>query len=67
MPRREIEKNGSGNDELSDSKSRVFKIMEQRLEKKRRRASRGKLISYIILLILVIILMILLKRYGSSM
>ena len=51
-------------DDPSDSKSRAFKTIEERLEKRRRRASLGKLISYIIALIGVILLMLWIKRAG---
>ena len=48
----------------SDNKSRAFKTIEERLGKRRRRASLGKLISYIIALIGVILLMLWIKRAG---
>ena len=51
-------------EDLSDNKSPAFRAIEQRIEKRHRRASLGKLISYIIALILVIILMLWLRRSG---
>lgn|GEM_PF-2689927 len=58
MQRKEIPER----DDLSGKKSRASRILEQRLGKRRRRASLGKLISYIIVLIVVILLMLWLKR-----
>lgn len=46
------------------SKSRAFQQIEERLEKRRRRASISRLIFYIIALIAIIFLMIWLKRAG---
>ncbi|MBD3182074.1 hypothetical protein GF312_07270 [Candidatus Poribacteria bacterium] len=48
----------------NDEKSRAFKILEQRMEKHRRKASTTKLITYIVALIMVIILMLWLRSKG---
>jgi predicted nucleic acid-binding Zn ribbon protein len=45
-------------------RSRAFRTIEERLEKRRRRASVGRLIFYVILLILVIILMLWFRSRG---
>jgi predicted nucleic acid-binding Zn ribbon protein len=45
-------------------KSRSFKAIEERMEKRRRRASVGRLIFYVILLALVIILMLWFRSRG---
>ena len=49
-------------DEPSDSRSRAFRMIEERMQKRRQRASLGRLISYIIALIFVIFLMLWLRR-----
>jgi hypothetical protein len=51
-------------DDLSEVKSPAFEMMEQRLEKMRRRASMSKLIFYIIALILVIFLILWFRSKG---
>jgi predicted nucleic acid-binding Zn ribbon protein len=48
-------------------KSRAFKMIEERLEKRRRRASVGRLVFYVILLILVIILMLWFRSRSGGM
>jgi len=50
----------------SDSKPRAFETIEERLAKKRQKASLTKLIVYIVLLILVVILMLWLRRRAVS-
>lgn len=65
MQRENIEESKIGHDEPSKSRSRASRIMQERLEKRRRRASRGKLISYIITLIAVILLMWWLRQRGG--
>jgi predicted nucleic acid-binding Zn ribbon protein len=54
-----IEENGAPGE-----KTRAFKAIEERLEKRRRRASVGRLIFYVILLALVIILMLWFRSRG---
>jgi hypothetical protein len=59
--------NGEDNakrDDVSGRKSRAFRMMEERLERRRRSASLGRLISYIIALILVILLILLFRSRG---
>ena len=46
----------------SDSPNRAARILQERMQNRHRRASLGKLISYIIALIGVILLMIWLRR-----
>lgn len=65
MQQEDSGKGSSERDNLSEGKSRAFGIIEQRVEKRRRRASLGKLISYIIALILVILIMLWLRRMGT--
>lgn len=48
--------------QISDTPSRAEKILQERMEKRRRRVSLGKIISYIISLIVVLLLIYLLKR-----
>ncbi len=48
-------------------KSRAFRAIEERLEKRRRRASVGRLIFYVILLILVVILMLWFRSRSGGM
>ena len=57
MQRENIDESKMEHDEPTKSRSRASRIIQDRLEKRRRRASRGKLISYIITLIVVILLM----------
>lgn len=57
-----IEENGAPGE-----KSRAFKAIEERLEKRRRRASVGRLIFYIILLVLVVILMLWFRSRSGGM
>lgn len=57
-----IEENGAPGE-----KSRAFKTIEERLEKRRRRASVGRLIFYIILLVLVVILMLWFRSRSGGM
>ena len=54
-----IEENGTPGE-----KTRAFKAIEERLEKRRRRASVGRLIFYVVLLALVIILMLWFRSRG---
>lgn len=65
MQRENIDESKMEHDEPSKSRSRASRIMQERLEKRRRRASRGKLISYIITLIAVILLMWWLRQRGG--
>ena len=61
------EKNGEDNveqDNQPESRSRAAKIIEERMAKRRSKASVGRLIAYIIALIVVLTLMILLRRAG---
>jgi hypothetical protein len=51
-------------DEHEQIKSRAFETMEERLARRRKKASVGKLIMYIITLIFVIILILWLKNFG---
>lgn len=64
MQREETGKDSTERDKLPDSRSRAAKIMEDRMQKRRRRASLGRLISYIIALIVIILLMLWLRRAG---
>ena len=57
MQRENIGESKMENDEPSKNGSRASRIIQERLEKRRRKASLGKLISYIITLIVVILLM----------
>lgn len=50
----------------SDSKPKAFETIEERLAKKRQKASLTKLIVYIVLLILVVILMLWLRHRAMS-
>jgi predicted nucleic acid-binding Zn ribbon protein len=54
-----VEENGTPGE-----RSRAFRTIEDRLEKRRRRASVGRLIFYVILLVLVIILMLFFRSRG---
>ena len=61
------EKDTEGNTEQNDSsgfKSRAFKLMEERQERRRRRASLGRLIFYIVMLIGLIFLMFWFRGRG---
>ena len=64
MQREKIDEKNVENDEQLKSGSRAARILQERAEKRRRKASLGKLISYIIALILVILLMWWLRRSG---
>ena len=57
-----IEKDNEEHTTVSDTPSRAAKLLEQRMEKRRRKVSLAKLISYIVALIVVILLMYMLKR-----
>jgi cytoskeletal protein RodZ len=50
----------------SDSKPKAFGTIEERLAKKRQKASLTKLIVYIVLLILAVILMLWLRHRAMS-
>jgi hypothetical protein len=50
----------------SDSKPRAFETIEERLAKKRRKASLTKLIVYIVILIITLILMLSLRHRAVS-
>lgn len=66
----EEEKANEGNLEENGAKgekSRAFRTIEERLEKRRRRASVGRLIFYVVLLILVIILMLWFRSRSGGM
>ena len=64
MQQSDIGSDKAGQESAPEDKSRAFRAIEDRQEKRRRRASLGKLVSYIIALILVIILMLWLRRAG---
>ena len=64
MQREKIDEKNVENDEQPKSGSRAARILQERAEKRRRKASIGKLISYIIALIFVLILMWWLRRSG---
>ena len=56
-----------GENTASGEKSRAFRAIEERLAKRRRRASVGKLVFYVILLILVVILMLWFRSRSGGM
>ncbi|MFC1713128.1 hypothetical protein ACFL6S_05640 [Candidatus Poribacteria bacterium] len=62
MQEEKIDKDDQGQTEMSDGSTRAARILEERMRKRRRRASTAKLISYIIALIGVILLMLWLRR-----
>ncbi len=62
MQGEKIDKDDQGQTEMSDGSTRASRILEERMRKRRRRASTVKLISYIIALIGVILLMLWLRR-----
>ena len=64
MQREKTSEDNAERDDLSEDRSPAFEMMEQRLEKMRRRASMGKLIFYIIALILVIFLILWFRSKG---
>ncbi len=52
------------NEEQEEIKIRAFETIEERMAKRRSKASIGKLISYIITLIFVLIILFWLRRMG---
>ena len=64
MQREGNSKDSVDQNSTTDRKSRAARIVEERMEKRRRKASLWKLISYIVALIAVRILMLWLRRAG---
>ena len=58
--------NNNKQKDSSDNKPRVFETIEERLAKKRQKASLTKLIVYIVILILAVILMLSLRHRAVS-
>ena len=64
MPQEDIGNDKVEQESVPVDESPAFSAIRDRQERRRRRASLGKLVSYIIALILVIILMLWLRRAG---
>ena len=58
------EKRNGEQTQISDTPSRAERILQERMEKRHRKASLGKILSYIISLIIVLLIIYMLKRGG---
>jgi hypothetical protein len=64
VQRENIDEDEIDRDDGSEKKSGAFKTIEERMAKRRRRASMSKLVFYVIALIMVILLMLWLRGKG---
>ena len=62
----DMTENNDEQKDSSDSKPRAFVTIEERLAKKRQKASLSKIIVYIVIFILVVILMLWLRHRAMS-